>query len=96
MLFRVTTRHEYKNCPAREGGFQSELFQETHGWVNGNDDVKVWGAWVSPTSHTGFSILETDAMENLVSLLKEPMRNGDVEITPVIDLTEIVSIQTNE
>ena len=96
MLFRVTTRHEYKNCPVREGGFQSELFQETHKWVNGNDNVKVWGAWVSPTSHTGFSILETDAMENLVSLLKEPMRNGDVEITPVIDLTEIVSIQTNE
>jgi len=38
--------------------------------------------------------LETDAMENLVSLLKEPMLNGNVEITPVIDLTEIVSNQT--
>ena len=94
MLFQVTTHHTYKNCPARAGGFQSELFQTAHEWVNGNAKVKILGAWASPTSHTGFSIIEADDMESLVSLLKEPMLNGNVEITPVIDLTEVVSKQT--
>ena len=94
MLFQVTTHHTYTNCPARAGGFQSELFQPAHEWVNGNTEVKVLGAWASPTSHTGFSIVSANDMESLVSLLKEPMLNGDVEITPVIDLTEVVSKQT--
>tara|TARA_Y100000588_G_scaffold333718_1_gene372755 strand:+ start:645 stop:929 length:285 start_codon:yes stop_codon:yes gene_type:complete len=91
VLFQVTTQHDHKHCPAREGGFSSELFQNAHIWVKGSDKVKIRGAWASPTSHTSYSVIESDEIDSIVDLFKEPMLNGNVEITPIVDLIKIVS-----
>ena len=89
MLFQVTTYHDHKHCPTREGGFSSELFQNTHKWIKGSDEVKIHGAWASPTSHTSYGVVESNEMGSMVDLFKEPMLNGNVEITPIVNLKEI-------
>ena len=86
----MVTYHDHKHCPARMGGFSSDLFQNAYKWVEGSDKVKIHSAWASPTSHTSYSVIESDEMDSIVDLFKEPMLNGNVEIIPILNLKEII------
>jgi len=45
MLFHVTSKHSYETCPAVQHGTQSDEVRDLSSWVEGNEDVKIIGAW---------------------------------------------------
>jgi len=85
MLFHVTSKHSYETCPAVQHGTQSDEVRDLSSWVEGNEDVKIIGAWGYSVAHTAFAVLEADDMQKITALLLPLMAVGDVQVVPVMD-----------
>ena len=90
MIFHVTSQHTWETC---EGAlaFKGEDVpprSERQRWVEGNDKVKVIGAYGYQTQHRFYAILEANDYADVQALLSAAghIRNGEVEVLPVNDL----------
>ena len=85
MLFHVTANHDHMTCPARAGGRDSDEVRQALKWIEGNDDVKVLGVWISGPLHRVFTLLEASDFDAVSALLREQMLIGKAEVLPVSD-----------
>ena len=85
MLFHVTANHDHMTCPARAGGRDSDEAVQALKWIEGNDDVKVLGVWISGPLHRVFTLLEASDFDAVSALLREQMLIGKAEVLPVSD-----------
>ena len=85
MLFHVTAEHDHMTCPARAGGRDSDEVRQALKWIEGNDDVKVLGVWISGPLHRVFTLLEANDFDAVSALLRDQMLIGKAEVLPVSD-----------
>ena len=85
MLFHVTANHDHMTCPARAGGRDSDEARQALKWIEGNDDVKVLGVWISGPLHRVFTLLEASDFDAVSALLRDQMLIGKAEVLPVSD-----------
>ena len=85
MLFHVTAEHDHMTCPAKAGGRDSDEVRQALKWIEGNDDVKVLGVWISGPLHRVFTLLEASDFDAVSALLREQMLIGKTEVMPVND-----------
>ena len=85
MLFHVTAEHDHMTCPARAGGRDSDEVRQALKWIEGNDDVKVLGVWISGPLHRVFTLLEASDFDAVSALLRDQMLIGKAEVLPVSD-----------
>ena len=85
MLFHVKAKHSYETCPGIQHGTQSDEVRDLTKWVEGNEDVRIIGAWGYNLAHTVFAILEADDVQQITNILRPQMAVGDVEVLPVMD-----------
>ena len=85
MLFHITAKHSYETCPGVQHGIQSDEVRDSTAWLEGNEDVKIIGAWAYGVAHTFFAVLEADDMQKITALLRPQMAIGNVEVLPVMD-----------
>ena len=85
MIFHATLEHDHMTCPGRDGGMGADAVRQAQKWLEGNDDVKVLGAWGHQPSHKSWAILESDDFEAVSLLLRSQILIGKVEVTPVND-----------
>jgi len=62
-----------------------EAVRSGQAWVEGNDSVKVIGAWGYPVSHRSFAVVEADTFDDVASLFEFHLAMGPVEVLPVND-----------
>ena len=85
MLFHVTAEHDHETCPGREEGMGGDAVRIAQKWLEGNDEVKVLGAWGHQPSHKGFAIVESSDFSAVSQLLRGMMLIGTCEVLPVND-----------
>ena len=85
MLFHVTAEHDHQTCPGRAGGPGSDEVREAQKWLEGNEEVKVVGAWGHQPSHKSFAIIEASDFAAVTALLRGQMLIGKTEVLPVND-----------
>ena len=85
MLFHVTAIHDHMTYPARAGGRDSDEVRQALKWIEGNDDVKVLGVWISGPLHRVFTLLEANDFDAVSALLRDQMLIGKAEVLPVSD-----------
>ncbi len=85
MLFHVTANHDHMTCPARDGGRDSAEAVEALKWIEGNDDVKVLGVYISGPLHRVFTLLEADDFDAVTTLMRNQLLIGKAEVLPVSD-----------
>jgi len=85
MPFHVTANHDHMTCPARAGGRDSDEARQALKWIEGNDDVKVLGVWISGPLHGVFTLLEASDFDAVSALLRDQMLIGKAEVLPVSD-----------
>ena len=72
-------------CPARTGGTGSDEARRFQKWIEGNDEVRVLGAWGNHRSHKIFAIIEASGFAAVSALLCEPMLADKTEVLRVND-----------
>ena len=72
-------------CPAREGGRDSAEAVQALKWIEGNDEVKVLGVYISGPLHRVFTLLEASDFDAVSALLRDQMLIGKAEVLPVSD-----------
>ena len=85
MLFHVTAEHDHMTCPGREGGIGSDEVKEFQKWMEGNDEVKVLGVYISGPLHRVFTLLEASDFDAVTALLRDQLLIGKAEVLPVSD-----------
>ncbi len=85
MLFHITAKHSYQTCPGVQHGIQSNEVRDLTAWLEGNEDVRMIGAWAYNVAHTSFAVLEADDMQKITAILRPQMAIGNVEVLPVMD-----------
>ena len=90
MQFVVTLEHSTENCWAR-----AENEEKANEWIDGMDaaaseaGVEVHGAYVCPSEHTFYFILESDSFEGVTEFLGPPMlTDHDAHVSPVVTFGE--------
>ena len=83
MLFHISAQHDHTTCNMVLHG--PESMKTTQAWIEGNDSVKVIGAWGYPVSHRSFAVVEADDFADVTSLLQFHLGMGPVEVQPVHD-----------
>jgi|TARA_Y100001947_G_C10238525_1_gene260637 hypothetical protein len=86
MLFHITAQHDHTTCGFVTHG--KETLKSRGVWVEGNDKVKVLGAWGYQTSHTLFGIVEADAYEDIAEHFEYHLGLGPVEVLPIMDMVQ--------
>lgn len=88
MLFIAILTHEPADCWTRP-----ENRQKARTWIAGIDDraaehgVDVRGAYVTPTEHTFYIVLEADSFEDVTGFLGSPLlEDHDGHVAPVLSL----------
>ena len=82
MLFHITHTHDHITCPLSASD-PEVAFANYGSPLHGNEQVKILGSWISGPSHQVFTILETDDVAAITTLLRPWMSLGDVKVTPV-------------
>ena len=83
MLFHVIAKHNWETC---EGNATNPSpMVERNRWVEGNDDIKVVGAWVNHPSHTVFAVVEANDYESLRTFFRPASLKGEIQVLPVGD-----------
>ena len=85
MLFHVTANHDHTECPARAGGRDSAEAVQALKWIEGNDEVKVLGVYISGPLHRVFTLLEADDFDAVTALMRNQLLIGKAEVLPVSD-----------
>lgn len=88
MLFHVMAQHNWETCEGRleaEGNPKAVSRAERTRWVEGNDKVKVLGAWGYQTEHTLYALIESDDYLAVQQLFSQLVWRGSVQVRPVRD-----------
>jgi len=83
MIFHVMAQHSWETCPGNDPNAPPVVDRQR--WVEGNDKVKVLGAWGYQTEHTLYAIIESDDYDAVRALFSPLMWRGPVEVRPVRD-----------
>ena len=86
MFFHVTSQHDHTTCRRVLQG--PDAVETGQAWVEGNNAVKVIGAWGYPVSHRGFAVVEADKFEDVAALFEFHLGMGPVEVLPVNDTVQ--------
>ena len=86
MLFHIIAQHDHATCPRVSQGPEAVRAGQT--WVEGNEAVKVIGAWGYPVSHRQFAVVEADKFEDVAALFENHLGMGPVEVLPVHDTVQ--------
>ena len=79
MIFHISAQHEHSTCNG------PKAMKAGQAWIEGNDSVKIIGAWGYPVSHRSFAVVEADTLEDVASLFEFHLAMGPVEVLPVSD-----------
>ena len=89
MIFHITSQHDYESCEGtqEQRGEDVRPRSERQQWVEGNDKVKVIGAYGYQTQHRYYAIVEADDYADVQALFSAAghIRAGEVEVVPVND-----------
>ena len=89
MIFHITSQHDYESCEGtqEQRGEDVRPRSERQQWVEGNDKVKVIGAYGYQTQHRYYAIVEADDYADVQALFSAAghIRTGEVEVVPVND-----------
>ena len=99
MLFHISAQHDHTTCNMVLHG--PESMKTTQAWIEGNDSVKVIGAWGYPVSHRSFAVVEADAVvkrQTAASSYKPAIleRKIKTSVPPFIEVGDIVIISTHD
>ena len=89
MLFHITSQHNWETCEgSRE--FKGENVpprSERQRGLEGNDKVKVIGAYGCQTQHRYYAIVESNDYDDVRALFSGAghLRTGEVEVVPIND-----------
>ena len=92
MLFHVMAQHHWETCEGRleaEGNPKAVSRAERTRWVEGNDKVKVLGAWGHQSEHTLYALIESDDYMAVQQLFSPLVWRGSVQVRPVRDEIEV-------
>lgn len=89
MLFVVTHEHSAETCPAGNPTMVVQTIDEKHISESG---VKVLGAYVAPSEHTLYYIIEADEYSQVVRYLRPLLPIGTADIVPVQTIQEAAGI----
>jgi hypothetical protein len=89
MLFHITSQHTWETCEGSLAfkGADIPPRSERQRWIEGNDKVKIIGAYGYQTQHRWYAIVEANDYADVQTLFSEAghMRGGEVEVLPVRD-----------
>jgi len=89
MIFHMTSQHDHESCEGtqEQRGEDVPPRSERQRWVEGNDKVKVIGAYGYQTQHRYYAIVEADDYADVQALFSAAghIRAGEVEVVPVND-----------
>ena len=85
MLFHIIAQHDHTTCGRVQNGKVVPLPSTAMPWINGNEHVKVVGAWGYPVEHKVFAVIESDSFEEVTKLFESHLAMGPVEVLPVSD-----------
>ena len=88
MLFHVMAQHNWETCEGRleaEGNTKAVSRAERTRWVEGNEKVKVLGAWGYQTELTLYALIESDDYIAVQQLFSPLVWRGSVQVRPVRD-----------
>ena len=84
MLFQVIASLSSETC---EGNSENPSpMSERQRWIEGNENVKVIGAWGNHLRHTHFAVVEATDYDAIHELFRPQGLKGTVDILPVGDL----------
>ena len=83
VLFHVAAKHSWETCGGNDTS-PPPIAERTR-WVEGNDDVKVLGAWVNHPTHTFFAVIEATEYHAIHNLFRPMGLKGTVDILPIGD-----------
>ena len=83
MLFHIAAKHSWETCGGNDTN-PPPIGERTR-WVEGNDDVKVLGAWVNHPTHTFFAVIEATEYHAIHNLFRPMGLKGTVDILPIGD-----------
>ena len=90
MLFHIIAQHDHKTCPRIQNGeivpFEETPIAANNSWVNGNENVRVVGAWAYPVEHRAFAVVDSNSFEEGAKLFQNHLPLGPVEVLPVRDM----------
>ena len=73
------------DIPSKDWRRDSDEVRQALKWIEGNDDVKVLGVWISGPLHRVFTLLEANDFDAVSALLRDQMLIGKAEVLPVSD-----------
>ena len=89
MIFHITSQHDYESCEGTQEHWGEDVppRSERQRWVEGNDKVKVIGAYGYQTQHRYYAIVEADDYADVQALFSAAghIWAGEVEVVPVND-----------
>jgi|TARA_B110000263_G_C15281590_1_gene498609 hypothetical protein len=90
MIFHIIAQHDHITCPRVKDGQVVDTFEAVplgtnQPWMDGNENVKVIGAWGYPVGHRVFAVVEADKFEDVAKLFEFHLAQGPVEVIPVRD-----------
>ena len=83
MIFHVMAQHSWETFPGNHPNAPPVVDRQR--WVEGNDQVKVLGAWGYQTEHTNYAIVESDDYAAIQDFFRSQLLAGMVEVRPVND-----------
>jgi hypothetical protein len=83
MLFHIIAQHDHTTCGRVQNGKVVPLPSTAMPWINGNEHVKVVGAWGYPVEHKTFAVVESDSFDEVAKLFESHLAMGPVEVLPV-------------
>ena len=83
MLFHIIAQHDHTTCSRVQNGKVVPLPGTAMPWINGNEHVKVVGAWGYPVEHKVFAVVESDSFDEVAKLFESHLAMGPVEVLPV-------------
>ena len=88
MIFHVLSQHHWESCEGTRQARGEDVppLVERQKWIEGNDKVKVLGAYGYQTEHRNYAIVEADSYAEVQALFRGHLRRGHVEVLPVNDM----------
>ena len=83
MLFHIIAQHDHTTCGRVQNGKVVPPPSTAMPWINGNEHVKVVGAWAYPVEHKSLAVVESDSFDEVAILFENHLAMGPVEVLPV-------------
>ena len=92
MLFHITHHHDETTCPAHDEAAVAETFGAVLGTLKENVN-EVIGAWVDPTGHDFFFIVDADDAGQVFSGLFPIVAARTAKVQPVGDYVAMMKVR---